>query len=110
LDEYNILANEREDLSIDNNRIIKTRLGIKYLFTAADDPNNAPMTQRYTDTVARIESLLRSIDLPITSTDDYGATTSIKSVILETVFGYFDDARTSGDSAGIITVISQNTA
>lgn len=110
LDEVNILANEREDMSIDNNRIIKTRLGIKYLFSAASDSGNAPMTARYADTVARIEYVLRSIDLPQTTTDNYGATITVLSAILDVTFGYFDEERLSGDSAGIITVISRNTA
>lgn len=101
---------EYEDLTIDNNRKMLTRVGIRYSFSAKRDTQNAAMTRIVTDSTARIEYLLRTLDLTTEASDAYGATTSIKSAVLEYSSGYFDDRRTSGDSEAMIAVVSVTTA
>lgn len=101
---------EYEDLTIDNNRKMLTRVGIRFSFSAKRDTQNAAMTRIVTDSIARVEYLLRTLDLTSEASDDFGATTSIKSAVLEYSSGYYDDRRTNGDTEGIIAVVSVTTA
>lgn len=110
LDETNLLDEFYEDMSAPHPAAMKTRLGIKFSFSVQSDTENAPLTERFGNIKARIEYVLRSLDLPVTATDDYGLTTKITAAVLENTFGLFDDGANDGDSAGIIAVYSMNTA
>lgn len=100
-----------EDGTIPKPEFIITRIGVKYSFTAMADATGARMTEIYNDTVAKIEYLLRNITLPLASTDDnYNSVTRITAVRVFENYGYYDDARTHGETSMLIGVYSKSEA